>query len=70
MAAEGEPDTVEQEQPVRQTGQGVVKRLMGELFLRRLPLGDIPADDEDAFDDPIGVEFLGDAGGTSAAHPG
>jgi hypothetical protein len=69
MAVEGEPDTVEQEQPVRQTGQGVVKRLMGELFLLRLPLGDIPADDEDAFDDPIGVE--GRCGcGTSAARPG
>jgi hypothetical protein len=34
-------DAVEEERPVRQSGQRVVKRLMGQLALERVAFGDV-----------------------------
>jgi hypothetical protein len=39
---QGELQAVEEQGPVRQPGQGVVERLVGQLFLELPPLGDLP----------------------------
>src|SRR5207244_10910105 len=56
QAAQGQAEPVEEEGPVRQTGEGVVQGLVDELLLGLLALGDVAGADDVAVDRPIPAE--------------
>ena len=57
---QGVTEPVEEERSVRQPGQDVVERLVAELLLERLPLGDVAVVDDDAADGRVVEQVLGD----------
>ena len=59
-SGQGVTEAVEEERAVRQTGQHVVERLVAELLLEGLSLGDVAIVDDDAADGRVVEQVLGD----------
>src|SRR5205823_2748726 len=66
--AEGEAKAVEEEAPVREPGESVVQRLVDELLLGLLALGDVSSRDDPTPDAGV-VEQVGDAALDPAPGP-